>query len=181
MAPTRFSSGLSLWSFSFRPPMGYSACLYRRVSYPTGMPACQPSLPNAERNLRNRPEVRVTRSTAKSADRYNAVIHGKSHHSQALSRRESPYSAVDQVGSCFPSRPTGLGGKSNGVTSGTVDSIALTALADPPYLDRLWITLVRRRRELIPLKRAAHLSIRGAWYARPRCLRSFAARDTYFL
>src|SRR5216684_347591 len=71
MAPTRFSSGLSLWSFSFRPPMGYSACLYRRVSYPTGMPACQPSLPNAERNLRNRPEVRVTRSTAKSADRYS--------------------------------------------------------------------------------------------------------------
>src|SRR5216683_2758594 len=74
MAPTRFSSGLSLWSFSFRPPMGYSACLYRRVSYPTGMPACQPSLPNAERNLRNRPEVRVTRSTAKSADRYRKAV-----------------------------------------------------------------------------------------------------------
>ena len=54
--------------------MGYSACLYRRVSYPTGMPACQPSLPNAERNLRNRPEVRVTRSTAKSADRYRKAV-----------------------------------------------------------------------------------------------------------
>jgi hypothetical protein len=34
----------------------------------------QPSLPNAERNLRNRPEVRVTRSTAKSADRYSIEL-----------------------------------------------------------------------------------------------------------
>src|SRR2546428_9875004 len=34
----------------------------------------QPSLPNAERNLRNRPEVRVTRSTAKSADRYTMNV-----------------------------------------------------------------------------------------------------------
>ena len=53
--------------------MGYPACLYGRVSYPTGMPACQqaqPSIQNAEGNLRNQPEISVTRSTAKISDRY---------------------------------------------------------------------------------------------------------------
>src|ERR1035437_9291203 len=40
MAPTRFSSGPSLWSFSFPLRVGYRACLYGRVSYPISMPAC---------------------------------------------------------------------------------------------------------------------------------------------
>src|ERR1035437_8349818 len=40
MAPTRFSSGPSLWSFSFPLRVGYRACLYGRVSYPISIPAC---------------------------------------------------------------------------------------------------------------------------------------------
>src|SRR5260370_640906 len=71
MAPTRFSSGLSLWSFSFRPPMGYSACLYRRVSYPTGMPAC-PTFPSKRRKESEKP-------TGSSRDKIDGKERGPLH------------------------------------------------------------------------------------------------------
>jgi len=70
MAPTRFSSGPSLWSLSRY--LRWDTRLAYTVVYPIPSVCqhAQPSTPNAEGNPRNQPEISVRRSTAKSADRY---------------------------------------------------------------------------------------------------------------
>src|ERR1019366_6469285 len=71
MAPTRFSSGPSLWSLSRYLRWDTRLAYTGMYPIPSVCQHAQPSTPNAEGNLKNQPEISVRRSTAKSADRYN--------------------------------------------------------------------------------------------------------------
>src|SRR5450756_2163837 len=73
MAPTRFSSGPSLWSLSRYLRWDTRLAYTGMYPIPPICPHAQPSTPNAEGYLRNQPEISVRRSTAKSADRYIPV------------------------------------------------------------------------------------------------------------
>ena len=70
MAPTRFSSGPSLWSLSRYLRWDTRLAYTGMYPIPSVCQHAQPSTPNAEGNLKNQPEISVRRSTAKSADRY---------------------------------------------------------------------------------------------------------------
>src|SRR5450759_905793 len=70
MAPTRFSSGPSLWSLSRYLRWDTRLAYTGMYPIPSVCQHAQPSTPNAEGYLRNQPEISVRRSTAKIADRY---------------------------------------------------------------------------------------------------------------